>query len=82
MNLNKETIELIESQLLIKMYPNNESAITSIVEQCLTNPSILKSANLYTQEDCLGFAEFCGGNFGEYYENMELWTIFIQQKNC
>ena len=49
--LSKECIELIEEQLIKKCYLNHESAFESIVEQCLTNPSILKSANLYTQEE-------------------------------
>jgi hypothetical protein len=51
MELSKECIELIEEQLIKKCYLNHESAFESIVEQCLTNPSILKSANLYTQEE-------------------------------
>jgi hypothetical protein len=58
MNLSKETIELIEKEYKNVLFPFRSASAIFGATSVLTNPSVLKSANLYTQEDCLGFAEW------------------------
>jgi hypothetical protein len=107
MNLSKETIELIHEAF--DSTPDDCSFTDYMhgASTALTNPPILKSANLYTQEqvndllnentylkaefeankdkvytqeDCLGFAEWCDQSGYYYHKVFEIWVAGIDKK--
>lgn len=104
MNLSKETSnELLEAINNICCKENNVEFdangdtlysfgnLLSVVTEALTNPLIIKSANLYTLEDCLGFAEWVVPNAmfrlegkwwyeDKFYTTQELFTLYLKNK--
>ena len=93
MELNKETIELIEKEANELYAPDSPylNHFKKTVEYTLTNSSILKSANLYTQDEMFAFSEWYNENVikdfwyrikgsGTLYNKTKLYNLYLNNK--
>jgi hypothetical protein len=72
MNLSKETIELIE-KLAIETSRNFSGFLITGMKMVLENPEIIRSANLYTEEEMFEFIN--------WYDNLTAWDDFRGKSN-